>query len=563
MMPTPATEQQETGFDWSKAVAVTAPLSTAAVAPGTQSAPGATDTDFDWSNAKSPTSSVPLTPPTGTAPAAPSAWDRFSTAFEKGVGIAPPQNGTEAIVYHATGGTGAGLVAYRAAKGLVDAVENAVKAKKPEEFEQAKRDVQQAVTDFHSGNYRNLASSVGNVAGDVIAGAGGPIASQVGKRIRSISEGARPGGDVATPLGETAADVANIGVASAVGGMGSAEAAPEAAPETAGPKEATVARNTAKSGISAGTPETTVPTGEDIQPNLQQGTRDIINKTLQKNALEPVPDNVTIRNAADNMSKQFTARSKGAFARVEELTNVNPTALKDVMASRADQIEAATAAGEMEKAGNLQQLQLRDEERMLQAFKQAKAIDPNADIDQARQDWNFSLRAEELSSAIRGSAEGTLKSPTLNPSKLTPRLQKLTEGRLPELMGDDSTTLAEHAENARDATQAIKDFEPQSATGQQALSKIISDNTVEQSSSIKGGKVVASTNWNGVVRDIGNLTPEGQKAFGTELAQVRQFAGKQALKQNAVSLLKKGVLAGAAGATGLVGYEAAKTAMGR
>jgi len=563
-MATPATEQQETGFDWSKAVPVMASSSTAAVAPGTQSAQGPADADYDWSNAKSPTSSLPIASPTGTDPAAqPSAWDRFTTAFQKGLGIAPPQNSTEALAYHLTGGTGAGLVAYRAAKSLVDSVENVVKAKGPGPFAQAQQDLRQAVDDFHNPDYRKFASSVGSVAGDVISGAGGPVASQVGNRVRSISEGARPGGDLATPLGETAADVTNAAIATAVGGMGSAEAEPEAAPETVGPKEGAVATNTAKSGISAGTPETTVPTGEGIQPNLQQGTRDVINKTLGENGLEPVPDTVTIRNAADNMSKQFTARSKDTFARVEELTNVNPTALKDVMASRADQIETATAAGDVEKAGNLQQLQLRDEDRMAQAFKQAKAADPNADIDQARTDWNGSLRAEELSSAIRGSAEGTLKSPTLNPSKLTPRLQRLTEGRLPELMGDDSATLAEHAENARDAMQAIKDFEPESATGQQALSKIIADNTGEKSSLVKGGKVVASTDWNGVVKDIGNLTPEEQNAFGSELAQVRQFAGKQALRQNAVSLLKKGVLAGAAGATGLAGYEAAKTAIGR
>jgi hypothetical protein len=231
-MATPA-QQPDSGFDWSKAVPVTAPPSTAAVAPPTQSAQGSTDTDFDWANVKSPTSSLPITPPTGTTAAAPSAWDRFSSAFSKGVGIAPPQNATEHVIDTITGNTGAGLVTYRAARAVVDSVENAMKAKKPEEFEQAKQDIQQAVTDFHNKDMWNLASSAGSVAGDVIAGAGGPVARQIGNRVRSISEGARPGGDLATPLGETAADAANIGIASAVGGMGSAEA-PEAAAEKPG-----------------------------------------------------------------------------------------------------------------------------------------------------------------------------------------------------------------------------------------------------------------------------------------------------------------------------------------
>jgi hypothetical protein len=118
--------------------------------------------------------------------------------------------------------------------------------------------------------------------------------------------------------------------------------------------------------------------------------------------------------------------------------------------------------------------------------------------------------------------------------------------------------LVEHAENARDAARTIKEFVPQSATGQQALSKIISDNTVEKSSLIRGGKAVGRTDWNGVVKDIGNLTPEQQKAFGGELAQVRQYAGKQALKQNAITALKWGARAVGLGAAGEIGYELAK-----
>ena len=507
-----------------------------------------------------PVGGTSIQSPSQAAPEKPGILDRAIGAAKDWAGgvasqFSPPQDHKEELA-GIFGGPQA-LVAYRSAKALVDGIENTIKAP-AKNYGQAKQDFQRGLQDFASKDYRNLASDAASMSADM-AGAVSPGTSMITDRARQFSEGARPGGDLVTPTVKTGLDAGAALLLDKVGGSEAEE--PEVS--QAGPKETTVARNTAKSGISAGTPETTAPTGEDIQPALQQGTRDTINKTLQKNGLQPVPDSVTIRNAADNMSKQFMARSKDAFSRVDQLTNVNPTILKDVMASRADQIETLTASGEMEKAGNLQQLQLRDEEKMAQAFKDAKAADPKADIDQARQDWNSSLRAEELSSAIRGSAEGTLKAPTLNPSKLTPRLQKLTEGRLPELMGDDSATLAEHAENARDATQAIKDFEPQSATGQQALSKIISDNTVEQSSLIKRGKVVAGTNWNGVVRDIGNLTPVEQQAFGPELAQVRQFAGKQALKQNAVSLLKKGVLAGAAGATGLVGYEAAKAAIGR
>jgi hypothetical protein len=569
MATTPAIPQQESGFDWSKAVPVVAsPSPTVTVAPSTE---GPADTDFDWSNAKSPTSSAPIAPSTGTVPATPSAWDRFSSAFVKGVGVTPPQNATEHIIDTLTGNTGAGLVTYRAAKALIDSVSNAMEAKKPEAFERAKQDVQQAVADFHNKDYRNFAASFGSLAGDVVSGAGGPVASQVGSRIRSISEGTRPGGDLATPLGETAADVTNAAVASAVGGMGSAEAAPEAAVETVGPKEATVASNTAKSGISAGTPETTVPSGENIQPDLHQGIRNFVNNTNAENGLPPVPDEVNVLDAAQNQADAFQTRSQATFGKVQKITGIDPTALKKILSSRTDQIENLLAAGKDEEAGNLQQLQLNDENRMTKAFNDAKA--KGVDVDQARSDWNRSLRADELSNAVRGSKSNvsTLDNPDIDPNKLTSRLQKLYESqpggktaKLAQLGGDqNAATLVEHAENARDATQVIKDFEPQSATGQQALSKIISDNTGEKSSLIKGGKVVANTDWNGVVKDIGNLTPEEQKAFGPELGQVRQFAGKQALKQNAIGLLKRGVLVGTAGATGFMGYEAAKAAIGR
>jgi hypothetical protein len=57
------------------------------------------------------------------------------------------------------------------------------------------------------------------------------------------------------------------------------------------------------------------------------------------------------------------------------------------------------------------------------------------------------------------------------------------------------------------------------------------------------GKVKARTDWNGVVKDIGNLNPaEQQAAISEELGQDRQYPGGQALKQNALDgLLGKSV----------------------
>ena len=355
-------------------------------------------------------------------------------------------------------------------------------------------------------------------------------------------------------VGSAAGDFASEGSLASAGEKDltaqSASMAPktEAQATTATPKQSAVANATSKSGITAGVPETVAPSGESIQPTLHQGIRDFVNKTNAAAGLPPVADDVNILDAAQNQADAFQVRSQATFDKVEKITGVNPTTLKQIMKTRADQIETFQAAGNDEEAGNLQQLQLNDENRVQKAFDAAQT--KGVSVDQARSDWNKSLRADELSTAIRGSKSNisTLASPDIDPSKLTSRLQKFYESqpggktaKLAQLGGDqNAANLVEHAETARDAARTIKEFVPQSATGQQALSKIVSDNTIEKSSLIRGGKAVGRTDWNGVVKDIGNLTPEQQKAFGNELAQVRQYAGKQALRQNAISLLKKG-----------------------
>jgi hypothetical protein len=409
------------------------------------------------------------------------------------------------------------------------------------------------------------------------------------------------------------------------------------------PVETAVTKSAVKSGLPAGKPASVAPTGEDIQPTLHQGYRDFVNKVATNNGLEPIPDSVHIRNVANELDNQFTARSQATFDQVEKITNVNPTALKDIMKARADQIEQAAASGDVEKAGNLEQLQLRDENRMAKAFKDAEA--KNVSVDQARDDWNKSLRAGELSQAVRNSVEGTMADPILNPTKLAPRLQKLSDpmgtrpGKLQQLTaapadaypvkveyspegdvlnldgrhrvmqaiergdsrigvqtkmrdgtiqnlkadpnevakkfgvtkeslaasdanqpyrapggqprpavttsdtGDNlASTLVEHAENARTASQAIKDFVPSSPTGQQALQELLRNNTTGKSSIARGGKIIGKTDWNGVVKDFENLTPEEQTLrFGNDVPKVRQYFGRQALKQNTLKLLKVGV----------------------
>ncbi len=482
--------------------------------------------------------------------------------------VIPPQNANEHVAEGA-GGT-AGLVAYRMANQIKSLHDSVVNAKSGDEFWKAKSDFQNATLAWILGHKHEAILHALSGGSDVASGTEPMLKPLVTDNLRETSEAASQGDyvpaaanaitlgtmlavpDVAKGLGAAEAGTAEAGTAEAAetgAATETAEAASKAEAVTpkAGltPVEAKVAQGVTKSGLKTGTPATVAPTGEDIQPALQSGVRDYINKVNKQSGLAPVSDDVSIMDAAQKQADAFQARSQATFDKVKEITGVDPTTLKQIMRKRSVQIENAVAAGNDEEAGNLQQLQLQDENRVVKAFDDAKA--QNVSVDQARSDWNKSLRADELSSAIRGSKSNTstLKNPNLDPNKLTPRLQKLAESqpggkaaKLSQLGGDDAETLVEHAENARLASQEIKDFVPATATGKNALQGIIQKNTTGQSSIIRGGKVVGKTDWNGVVKDFENLGADGQiKAFGADVPRVRQFLERQALKQNAADMI--------------------------
>jgi hypothetical protein len=328
------------------------------------------------------------------------------------------------------------------------------------------------------------------------------------------------------------------------------------------PIETAVTKSAVKSGLPEGEPASVAPTGEDIQPALQQGIRDTVNKVAAQNGLDPV--NTSIRDIGKELGDQFYNRSKNTFQQVQDTTGVNLTDIRNKIATLSDKIEAAV--DDPEKAGQLEQQKLGLENTADQAFNTAK--EKGIDAGQARDDWKKYNASYEFGQHIRNSAEGTLSNPTINPSKLAPRLQKFNEstsptqaGRLQQLAGDNAATLVEHAENARTAEQAIKEFVPSSPTGQQAMQDLLRSNTTGKAG-IRG-KVAGQIDWNGAVRDFENLPPEEQIArFGSDVDKVRQYFGKQVQRQIALNLLKKAAVKGAGavgfGALGTLGYELAK-----
>jgi hypothetical protein len=434
-----------------------------------------------------------------------------AAAKENVLGLVTPQNAVQA--YHTiTEDIPAVYKAYEAARSTGASISDAYKAaqSKAQEINDAKNSLKNAVKDFTDNPNKaawNAVLQLGTVA--------------LGGEALSAPE--------AVP--EAAAETAT---AEAV--------APEAAEAAkTSPVETAVTKGATKSKLPVGQPATVAPAGEDIQPTLQQGIRDTVNKVAEDNGLKPVQSK-SIRDVGKGLGDQFYARSKNTFQQVQDATGVNPTDISNKISTLSDKIEAAV--DDPEKAGALEQQKLALENQAAKAFEDAKA--KGIDVEQARDDWKKYNAAYEFGQHVRNSAEGTLANPVINPSKLAPRLQKLSEstsptqpGRLQQITGDEhASSLVEHAENARTATQAVKEFVPSSPTGQQALQDLLRTNTTGKSSIIRGGKVVGKTDWNGAIKDFENLTPEEKTArFGNDVPKVRQYLGRQALKQNAMSIL--------------------------
>ena len=148
--------------------------------------------------------------------------------------IVPPQNAAEHTVLLAGGGIQS-LIAYRQAKRLVESTEGMLKAA-GDKFPQAIRDFQRTIKEYKAGDYRNMASSAVSTATDVAGLTPAGVMLPTGQT-RELSEGARPGGNLATPLTRQVLDAGTAligGEPAAKVGGGVAEDAAETIGETAG-----------------------------------------------------------------------------------------------------------------------------------------------------------------------------------------------------------------------------------------------------------------------------------------------------------------------------------------
>jgi hypothetical protein len=139
--------------------------------------------------------------------------------------VKPPESSTEQIIHGVTGP--GGLIAYRQARNLINAAKNVVEAG-PEAYENAVKDYKQAHDDFVNEDYRGAASSAASLATDA-AGIVDPTAASAARDARELTEGARPGANLATPLTR---QILTAGGALAGGAAASGEDAAAGAAET-------------------------------------------------------------------------------------------------------------------------------------------------------------------------------------------------------------------------------------------------------------------------------------------------------------------------------------------
>jgi hypothetical protein len=191
---------------------------------------------------------------------------------------------------------------------------------------------------------------------------------------------------------------------------------------------------------------------------------------------------------------------------------------------------------------------------MDKAFTDFQTNNPSMDVAGARSDWNKAWRSYELSNAVRASAEGTLKQPLVNPSKLATRLQKMSypDGAQPAKLGQlgGENAANDFVDKIEQRRAAIADFDPTvtpatpeiSATGQHRLAEMLKQNTGTgmagkgQLRTLVG--VDPSPNYIKTFADFDKLSgDELAPAFkGTDAAAARSFLQGKALKQLLIRL---------------------------
>ena len=367
------------------------------------------------------------------------ALSRFGHAFAEPFvsayhGITDKPEDVNEVIAHANGGPG-GLVAYRAAKKLMEAHDAMAKAKPGPAFRQAVSDFQNAAVSLVLGNkYDALMHGVSG--GLSTMGAASPDLQGALARPRELSEGAASGGDLATPLGSTAADVA-IGAATYGAGRGlsairGAAQAGEAAEEAGAAGRATEAATAPKPAPKPGIVKQIVRGEKVAQPQAEEALRtgakaggaEAGASTVQPQSLRTVVEQPinAIETHAKELYKTIDEATGGKFQpNADRLANVN-NKLRD--------IAGTDEAKEAELTATKQRLEWQQEQLFDKAAENGIPKDivqsAKADFKQAQALRDLESKVFKNPSVIEGNA--AMGAPeTVNVKAAVKALQKLQD----------------------------------------------------------------------------------------------------------------------------------------
>jgi hypothetical protein len=446
----PATAPAGVTFDFSKSIPVSAPEPQQPVG-----APAGVTFDFSKSI---PVTGAPTQQQAATTsqPETPGALERFGNAFAAPFksmfhgAFAEPQD-TNEIVAHAQGGQG-GLIAYRAAKQLMDAHDAMVNAKPGAALHQAASDFRNAAIDLMLGNKHDAlmhAVSGGlSTAGAVEPGVQGAL-----QRPRALSEGATEGGDLATPLGSVAADAA-IGAATL--GAGRAATALRGAAEAGETAEAVGAGEEA----AAAAPKP--GTLQNIKTVIKN-PKAIVSEDAAKATAQPATQSA-VRGAASGAAKGANvaesggsaaksiedvadgvfAKSKGLYKQIDDATGGKFSGNQKLIQNVDKELRMASSD---EEVNALQSQRAKYIDQQEQMFDEAagKGV-PKETVNQAKASYKHANALYDLDRQIKLSTKGVPSEiaeegsapESIDPKGLSDRINKMyRSGRLQEALGED------------------------------------------------------------------------------------------------------------------------------
>jgi hypothetical protein len=428
--------------------------------------------------------------------------------------VMPPGDATEHAI-SSIGGPG-GLIAYRASKAVVDAVENMVKAKK-ESFKQAEVDVLHAINEFHQRDYRNALADTGSVVADVGGITGDPLATM--GREREIAQGTKPGGDLATPLTKNVVDLGAAAALERIGGKLARGTEGAEGARAGNPVESTVTKNVNKAKLPAGE-----NLAEEAQAHLEESTAQEINQIADRNGVprpKAGPAHEMQRNVADAIYK----RSKAEYAEVDARTGGKFQPNADKLANVNKKLRDIAGTDE-EKETELEATKTKLLWQQDKIFDEAEKNGlPRETVNKARNDFHTAQAQYDLANNLRASALSDNPS-ALDATKMRNRMNRMniTEeggkpGRLMQAVGKESAVNLE--ENAH-ASQFMSQLPPTEA---KALTEMVGNHT--KTSLLRGG----ATDWKGVIDDFDALKPAEQKVRFADPEAIRNFLKGQVRQQ--------------------------------